>query len=742
MNEQRPGRSEALASEVIEDSMREYAEYTLIEQLPNPVDGLKLVHRRILWAMRGSDKVYKMPNIIGKVIQVHPHGDMSIADSMYGLMQPFTNIHPLIASDSNVGSYAGDSPAAPRYMDISRADFAFDMYFKDTNAKVYDYVKTELGDGWEPRYLIPKIPMALLTATFGLPVGFKVSIHPYGINNVFKMTKAFAENPTQSAAALLRKNPEWLYPDSFLPSLIRNTPQLNENIRNNVFSSMTVYDGTMDVGSRTITIKSLPFGVAPGNVYETMYMAIRNKNDKLSKYIQSVDDYSKGACSYYLVFTLKRGVDPFKVLDLIKQRVKFTATHHPFMRWVSTEGKLLEYDVDQILEHWYEARYRSLLSELKHKQTRCVQGVRQCEARCVVAENVDEVVKLFRTADSKDEIVNVLMDRYNLSRMQSEYLTTMSLISIQKSTREEILKEMESFKNDLRNLKQEFASIPEKIVSSTTVLEAKYSAEKQAKTPHFRGVLKTKNGFVQFWNESEQHALLLEHGQENSEVQFYPKGRLYKYMVKDSKLVDESILTLPKEDSASKLIVSRHKLHSTIVLMGDAMLRRNELVSSQPKSQINRMVGDRFSCVTKEDRFEIRNTTSVPLMRSVSSRGAPCDVRYVSHTVSDSPMVIVHVNTKEVNTLRFDIVEHGSKVDRLVIGKWKVLGLFALDEPFIVNIPNTYLSRNKTHQLFVPDILSVMAGETNLRVYMGRSKPCQTGKIVKSKHGMLQLVSK
>lgn len=730
-----------LASAVIEDSMREYAEYTLAEQLPNPVDGLKLIHRRILWVMRKSDKIVKMFNVIGQVMQIHPHGDASVGDAMHALMQPFNNVYPLIYSDGNVGSYGGDSPAAARYLDIGRAEFTMDVFFRDTNPKIYDYVKTETDSGWEPRYLIPKIPTALLTATFGLPVAFKVSIHPFYINSVFAMVKAYANNPSQSPSELLKKHPDWLYPDSFVPSLLRNVPQLNDSIKRGIFTTTTTYDGVMNVGSKDITIRSLPFGVSPVNIYEKMFHAVRDKNDILYKYVQAVKDLSKQS-EYYLMFVLKRGVDPFQAMDAIKKKIKFTSTHHPCMRWVSPEGKLLEYDVDKILSTWYDARYRGLLSELKHKQTHCVQEVRKCEARVVVAENVDAVVKLLKDAPTKDAAVRMLMSTYELTRMQAEYLTTLSLLTIQKASRDEILKETEILKQELRNLKTDFATIPQKIIDSVTVLEKKYSRERYAKLPQFCGVLKTSTGYVQFWNESEQHSLLLDHGPEDVQVQYYPKGRLYKYAVKDGRVIDESTMHMAKEDRVDKFIISPHKLHSTLVIVGKTMFRRSELVANHPKGHRYRFVADRFSCITNSGIFKVRNTTEIPLLRGKLVTGGGLEVQYISHIVSTDPMVLIHMNSRETNTIRADVVQDGALINKLSIGKWEVIGLFALDAPFIVNIPSNMLSRNKTYQLYIPDIAAILDGRRSMKIYVGKTSPCETGTITKSKHGMMQLVKK
>lgn len=726
------------ASEVVENSMSIFAQHTQSHQLPSYIDGLKVVNRRILWIMKDVTQESKCYSLAGRIMHLHPHGDMSIIQAINKMMQPFNNVKELIDCRGNYGSYAGDPAGAPRYIELKRSEFAHDVYFKNVNTRTFDYVVNEYGDGVEPKFLIPKIPMALLTSVFGISIGYRPHILPLNFNSVCELTLNYidARKSVQGARPVMRNNPQWFYPDSFVPNLLRNGPELREYAKQDAFTAPTTYDGTMEVRNNMIVIRTLPHSISPEGTAKQLTRLMDDKSTYMHKCVQQVR--ATGRDLMHLEIVLKRNVDPFQVMDYIKQKIRFTATMHPNLLWSGPDGELESYDIQQVLEAWYKARRRSVLSDFKHTQNRLVEEYRQLEAKYIVRDSTQEVLDIIRGSDEKETALNKLVKRFQgLSYTQAEYLTTLQIGQLTGSGIRELERSMEEIQNKLKNLRNEFLNVDEVIKNSVKELQDKYGNElsRKASLPTFKGAVLTGTGVIQFWNETEMHNLMLHFRPERVNIIHYPKGSLNKYLFKGNSVITESEQVLPKESPGENLMVSRKKFKHTICKREGSIYRLNGLTYKQSDNIQFIPVADYFTGITEDGQVNIKPVTDIPLRKQMVSSGVQTTYKYVSN-VTDERIVIVHGNTNEPNILRMDLAEDGSELHRLPLGTVVVIGVFNPDNPFVINIPEECRKRNNIFHLFIQNAEKILNGYKSVRIYLSKKNTENGWRIKKSSHGL------
>lgn len=735
----RSGEYEAVtASDLVENSMTEFAAHTRRMQLPSPVDGLKTIHRRVLWTMRHITSPQKGMRMVGEIMELHPHGDQAIVDTISRMMQPFQNVKELVACDGNYGTYRGDPPGAMRYLDIYRSQFAQDVYFNGVNTSTFDYVPRDIGEGTEPKFLIPRIPMGLLTSVFALSIGYKPNILPLNFNEVCKLTDLFIQNADTmiDQERVYRDNPEKLLPDSFVPNLLRNAPELKSKIRQGSYVNPTVYDGTMRVRSGIITIFTLPHGVSPKDKAEQLDKAVNKKGTELNKYVQQIRPMGKDLM--HLEIVLKRGVDPFRILDIIKKSIRFSATAHPNMLWTGTDDELKTYDIPRVMETWYEQRKRSVLSDFKHTQNDLVDNLRKMEAKYIVIDHAQEVIDIVRGSPDVETAVVSLRQRFtDLSYKQAEYLTGLQISQLTGSGIEELKQGMADVKQKLTDLRNRFARIREIIRDNVRDLAGKYNIPRQAALPSFTGSVFTGTGVVQYGSESERHELILSFKPENLRVVLYPKGSVCKYRIRGSEIEAEDDLEFPKEFPADDWFVSRKALKHTLILRTDGRIHRvSGLIHRKGGNERYIPVSDTFTAVSFKGQVRKMSATDITLRRHIEASGLQSDIMDIFRECGDD-LVVVHGNPKEPNTLRMDRVQSVTgDLHKCAMGRVMPIGVFRTDEPFIVNVPPDCMSRNLLRQLYIEDAAAVLNGRQHLIIPLTKKKTDNGASLSKTAHGL------
>ena len=294
-------KSEMTADRAIEDNMKVYGTDTHKSKFPNNIDGLKLIHRRILWTLHKNPHTQKEASLTGQVMKMHPHGDGSINDAISILAQPFSNMIPLVYSDSNIGMYSGEPPAAARYVDVSEAEAASDFFFKDVSDATLNFVPCESEEGVEPENFIPVIPTTLLIGSFGIAVGFKTDTPMMCIHELCQLAIEYVRLRSTCPdwqAKLLPVLSKMLLPDFPSYGLLRNKDELLTAYRSGIFDCPIMTDGILKIGTDRIIFETIPYKKSFGPVMLDAGMLGFGKHAKLPELLVKLLHKSRNAGLY------------------------------------------------------------------------------------------------------------------------------------------------------------------------------------------------------------------------------------------------------------------------------------------------------------------------------------------------------------------------------------------------------------------------------------------------------------
>lgn len=423
-----PGvHSSSLIEEDMKDSYLRYSMSVIVSRaLPDVRDGLKPVHRRVLYGMHDlgvyPGKPYKKSaRIVGDVIgKYHPHGDSAVYETLVRMAQDFSLRYPLVDGQGNFGSIDGDSAAAMRYTEARMARFA-DMMLEDLDKDTVDYTPNYDDSMEEPSVLPSAFPNLLVNGSTGIAVGMATSMAPHNLNEVINATKAVIANPDISDEELL---PYVTGPDFPTGGIICG--------RSGIRSAYLTGRGKVKVRARTeitttakgrdqIIVSEIPYMVNKSNLLEKIAQLIREKKvegisdlrDESAKQIRIVIDLKKDAVADVVLnhlFKYTQLQDTFSIYNLALVKKQPT---------VLTLKALIE----NYVEHRHEIITRRTEFELRKAKARAhiLEGLR------IAQQNIDEVVKIIRGSSDQHDARSKLEERFELSQKQSEAIVSMRL---------------------------------------------------------------------------------------------------------------------------------------------------------------------------------------------------------------------------------------------------------------------------------------------------------------------------
>ena len=438
-------------SEVVDDTISSYADYTIATKFPNVIDGIKPVSRRILYTLhevtqREHKTKMKEATLAGRVMEYHPHGDASISGAISTMSQPFTHIVPLVFSDSNVGTYSGEAPAAPRYVDVCESEAAKSLFFTDINPAMFKLVMCEAESGTEPANFIPRLPTALLVPVFGIAIGYQTRTVACSVEDLCQLTKEYIRlrNSCPDWSDKTRSLIKYMLPDYPTSCLMRNSKQLLHDYRQGKFSSPILLDGTMRVCADRIIISTLP----PDKTFKTTTSSIgREWRDSPSGWVhqtfaqtEDFTDQKQGEMYGDFNCVLRRGINPFDVLAQLKKKLQFTSSWSPDRRYVDEDGKMTVETPLTLLDKWYNVRYYAVLGDLKQTLNQMVNEQRKLLAQITVVDHTDEVVQIVKTSENDDETIRRLGKRFNLTKFQARFIASLKLSRRNKQGKADFIK--------------------------------------------------------------------------------------------------------------------------------------------------------------------------------------------------------------------------------------------------------------------------------------------------------------
>ena len=447
--------------EINEEMKTAYIDYAMSvivsRALPDVRDGMKPVHRRILYAMHEdgitSDKPYrKCANTVGSVLgRYHPHGDASVYDAMVRMAQDFSMRYPLIDGHGNFGSTDGDGAAAMRYTEARMAKIAEAMLV-DIEKNTVDFMPNYDDRLQEPTVLPAKIPALLVNGSSGIAVGMATNIPPHNLTEVINGIVKVIDNPELPDEDLIKiiKGPDFPTGATILG-------------RDGIKQAYTTGKGKVTVraeseieemsnGKQRIVVHSLPYQVNKAKLIENIADLVK---DKKIEGISEIRDESDREDKCRVVIELKRDARAQVVLNLLYKHTQMQDTFGIIMlALVDGEPKILT--LRQCLDEYIKHRKVVILRRTKFELDKAEARAHILEGLLIAIDNIDEVIKIIR--ESYDDAKERLIARFNLSDIQAQAILDMQLKRLSGLQREKLEEEYNELMKLIAHLKEILAN--------------------------------------------------------------------------------------------------------------------------------------------------------------------------------------------------------------------------------------------------------------------------------------------
>lgn len=451
--------------------------------LPDVRDGLKPVHRRILYSLQElgltPDKGYrKCARIVGDVLgKYHPHGDSSVYDALVRMAQDFSMRYMLVDGHGNFGSVDGDSAAAMRYTEAKMNKIAVEM-LRDINKNTVDFMPNFDGEEQEPVVVPSRFPNLLVNGSSGIAVGMATNIPPHNLGEIIDGTIMLIDNPESTVLELMGKIQG---PDFPTGATIMGKAGIREAYETGKGKVVVRANAQIEEenGRHTIIITEIPYQVNKAKLIENIADLVKDK--KITGISDLRDESDREGMR--IVIELKRDANPNVILNLLYKHTKLQDTFGIIMlALVNNEPKVL--NLKQILENYIdfqkEVITRRTVFELNKAEARAhiLDGLR------IALDNIDEVISIIRNSKTSEIAKDTLMERFNLSEKQSQAILEMRLRRLTGLERDKIEEEYNELMKQIEYLKSILAS-EEKLLGvikdELSEIKAKYSDERRSK---------------------------------------------------------------------------------------------------------------------------------------------------------------------------------------------------------------------------------------------------------------------
>ncbi len=439
----------------IESEMRQsYLDYAMSviigRALPDVRDGLKPVHRRILYAMRELrndwNKPYKKSaRIVGDVIgKYHPHGDTAVYDTIVRMAQDFSLRYPLVDGQGNFGSVDGDPPAAMRYTEIRMMRMAHEM-LEDLDKETVDFVPNYDETLAEPTLLPAKVPNLLINGSSGIAVGMATNIPPHNLFEIIEAVNALIDNPDLTCEALIDYVPGPDFPTAGIiygRGGIHDAYQTGRGIIR--IRARALIEKDKRTGKETIVITELPYQVNKAKLIEKIANLMKLKRIEGISYVRDESDRE----GMRIAIGLKRDqVAEVVVNQLYKHTQMENSFGIIFLAVVNNQPKLL--NLKEILEHFIYHRKEIIVRRTRYDLKKAEARAHILEGLKTALENLDDVVFLIRESKTPAEAKTGLIQNFGLTDIQAQAILDMRLQRLTGLEQEKILEEYKSIIKDI-----------------------------------------------------------------------------------------------------------------------------------------------------------------------------------------------------------------------------------------------------------------------------------------------------
>ena len=416
----------------IEDEMRgAYIDYSMSviisRALPDVRDGLKPVHRRVLYGMSELGVSYNKPykksaRIVGEVLgKYHPHGDASVYDTMVRMAQEWSLRYPLVDGQGNYGSIDGDSPAAMRYTEARLKRIA-DELLNDLDKNTVDFVPNFDDSLKEPSVMPAKLPNLLVNGTSGIAVGMATNMAPHNLTEVVNGIVAYIENREITISELMQHITAPDFPTGGIIYGYDGVKSAFETGRGRVLMRGRAEFETTPSGKEQIIVTEIPYMVNKASLIEKTAALI---NEKKIEGIADLRDESDRD-GLRIVYDLKRDAIPNVVLNNL---YKYTALQSSFgvNNVALVKGRPMTLNLKDMIHHFVEHRHEVVIRRTQYELEEAQKRAHILEGLLIALDNLDEVINLIRSSRDPEIARNGLMERFQLTEIQARAILDMRL---------------------------------------------------------------------------------------------------------------------------------------------------------------------------------------------------------------------------------------------------------------------------------------------------------------------------
>jgi len=458
-------RERILSRPIIEEMKESFLDYSMSvivqRALPDVRDGLKPVHRRILFAMHelglNPDKAYKKSaTVVGDVLgKYHPHGDSAVYDSMVRMVQDFSLRYPLVDGQGNFGSIDGDSAAAYRYTEARLAPLATDLLL-DIELATVDFQENFDGRLEEPVVLPARAPNLLINGSSGIAVGMSTNIPPHNLPEIAAAVRVLANDPDCSIEDLMRHVPGPDFPTGGFVIGRDGIDSMYRTGRGRIVMRGRIVKEALRGGKSQLIVTELPYAVTKSKIIEQIVKAARkNQLDDVS----DVRDESDRE-GIRIVIELKRGADANTVLRALHKRTYLQSTFGAIMLALD-HGQPRELNLKQFLELWRDHRIDVVQRRSRHLLEKAEAERHVVEGLIAALDAIDEVIRIIRGSEDRAEASEGLQDALGLSEIQAGAILDMRLARLTKLQKQELEARLERLRTEILALRAILKS-PEK----------------------------------------------------------------------------------------------------------------------------------------------------------------------------------------------------------------------------------------------------------------------------------------
>ncbi|MEX2531949.1 MAG: DNA gyrase subunit A [Gemmatimonadota bacterium] len=453
-------RRERILSRLIEDEMREsfidYSMSVIVQRaLPDVRDGLKPVHRRILFAMSDlglqPDRPHKKSaSVVGEVLgKYHPHGDSAVYDAMVRMVQDFSLRYPLVDGQGNFGSVDGDSAAAYRYTEARLSAIAVQL-LEDLDRDTVDWSPNFDGRLQEPSVLPARLPNLLVNGSSGIAVGMSTNIPPHNLREVAAAFRRLAEDPEITVDGLMEVIPGPDFPTGGFVVGEDGIADMYRTGRGRIVMRARTVKEALRGGKDQLVVTEIPYAVSKSKIIEQI-VALSRKGQ-----IDDVTDVrdESDRDGMRLVIELKRGASAAATLAILYRRTYLQATFGAILLALD-RGEPKELNLKQLLERYRDHRLEVVVRRSRHELEKAEAERHVLEGLVLALEHVDEVIRIIRRSRDRAEAARRLEDRFGLSEIQADAILNMRLGRLTALEGEELearLAELEALIGRLRAL--------------------------------------------------------------------------------------------------------------------------------------------------------------------------------------------------------------------------------------------------------------------------------------------------